>query len=310
MHGRAIRIFLVDGTPNGVRTIEVGLSTIKAVIAPRTAIEALKQRKESARTGVYILIGDDSDNPGRLSIYIGEGDSVLARILTHEVSKDFWHTVVLFVSKDENLTKAHVRWIEARLIDQGIAARRAKLINKKDETGGNLPEADAAEMNEFMVQIRLVLGSVGFDVFAPMPVAQPITPEAYQSNAPVFYMGSDGLDYNATARVQGEQLVVTKGSKARKAETGSLQQTYRTLRAALLSNGVFVDKGDYLEFTQDYGFNSPSQASAVVGGSTFNGRKAWVQADGSSYASWETKNADGEAEAEDASAIEVLDKPN
>ncbi|WP_437498161.1 GIY-YIG nuclease family protein [Sorangium sp. So ce1099] len=301
MHGRAIRIFLVDGTPNALRTVEVGLSTIKAVIAPRMSIDALKLRGESARTGVYILIGDDSDNPGRLAIYIGEGDSVLTRILNHDVAKDFWHTVVLFVSKDENLTKAHVRWIEARLIEQGLSARRAKIHNIKEETGGNLPEADAAEMSEFIDQIRLILASVGFDVFAPLPAvistSIDTTPES-----PTFYMGKDDLGYKATARVQGDLLVVTKGSIARKEEAATLQAIYKTLRAALLSDGVLVDKGAHLEFAQDYGFNSPTQASGVVGGSTFSGRKIWAMKDGTTYEAWEAKNAEDAGKAKTADA--------
>lgn len=298
MHGRAIRIFLVDGTPNGLRTVEVGLSTIKSVIAPRTSLEALKQRPESSRTGVYILIGEDSDSPGRLCIYVGESDSVISRIISHDVVKDFWHTVVLFVSKDENLTKAHVRWIEARLIELGLAARRAKLFNKKEEGGGSLPEADAAEMSEFLDQIRLVLGSLGFDVFAPLSSARPPTIETPQPDVPTFKLENEDHGYDATARVVGELLVVAKGSIARKVEIPALQPTYKVLRAALLANGVLVDKGDRLEFSQDYGFKSPSQASAVVSGSTINGRKVWVRDDGTSYADWETENADDETETE------------
>jgi hypothetical protein len=67
--------------------------------------------------------------------------------------------------------------------------------------------------------------------------------------------------------------------------------------------------GGYLELTQDHGFDSASRASAVVGGSMVDGRQVWVQADGASDASWETKNADGAAEAEDASVVDVIDRP-
>jgi hypothetical protein len=71
MRRRSIKIFLIDGTPNGLRTAEVGLSTIKAVICPRTELDALGKRPEARKTGVYLLAGDDLEHLGRLRIYIG-----------------------------------------------------------------------------------------------------------------------------------------------------------------------------------------------------------------------------------------------
>lgn len=88
--GRAIRIFLVDGSPTGLRTAELGLSTCKAVMAPRLALESLARRPEAKRTGVYVLVGQDDKHPGRRRIYVGEGDEVLARIRKHDGERDFW----------------------------------------------------------------------------------------------------------------------------------------------------------------------------------------------------------------------------
>src|SRR5260370_30775739 len=118
MGGKSIRIFLVDGTATGLRTAEIGLSTCKAVMAPRGALDSVSKREESHRTGVYVLVGPDPTTPGRLSVYVGEGDDVLQRVLLHDKDdeKDFWDRVVIFVSKDANLTKAHVRHLEARLL--------------------------------------------------------------------------------------------------------------------------------------------------------------------------------------------------
>lgn len=284
MHGRSIKIFLIDGTPTGLRTVEVGLSTIKALIAPRTAIEEIKKRDEVQRTGVYLLIGDDPDIPGRLALYVGEGDSVITRIVSHEESKDFWHTVIVFVSKDANLTKAHVRWLEARLVDLGASAKRATLRNGTSPSGGSLPESDQAEMNEFIDQIRLVLGTVGFDVFAPGTPHQ-ATGASISSSAFQFSYLGDG--FSAKSIVTGESFVVQKGSRARKEESPSLQVTHRTLRSTLISTGVLIAKNEFFEFTQDYSFNSPSQAAAVVSGTPVNGRIVWKRSDGLTYADWE-----------------------
>ncbi|MFP2931231.1 GIY-YIG nuclease family protein [Pyxidicoccus sp. 3LG] len=295
MYGRAIRIFLVDGTPTGIRTVEVGLSTIKAVIAPRTALGELFRRDEAEKTGVYLLVGDDPQLPGRLVLYIGEGDSVRSRIQNHDANKEFWHTVVLFVSKDTSLTKAHVRWLEARLITLGRDAKRAEVSNKNTPEGGQLPEADQAEMGEFIEQIRLVLGTLGYDVFSPQAhdAKKPASAENPTSEAEFFFSG-DGFD--ARCAVIGDAFVIRAGSEARATESFALQPGYRTRRAALLQDGVLAKGKDALTFKQDFAFPSPSAAAAVVSGNSVNGRIAWKMADGTTYAEWEERQA---AEQED-----------
>ncbi len=52
----------------------------------------------------------DPDSPTKDRVYVGEGDNVLTRLVKHEgdESKDYWTRSVVS-SKDENLTKAHVR---------------------------------------------------------------------------------------------------------------------------------------------------------------------------------------------------------
>ena len=110
MVGRSIRIFLVDGVSSGTRTAELGLSTIKALVVPRASLAAATQRPEMQKTGIYVLIGQDAELANMKRIYIGEGDTAINRISAHnkDVDKDFWDEAVVFVSKDDNLTKAHV----------------------------------------------------------------------------------------------------------------------------------------------------------------------------------------------------------
>jgi hypothetical protein len=290
MAGRTIKIFLVDGTPVGLRTIEVGLSTLKALVAPRSALEALSAREEAKRTGVYLLLGDDETSPGRVAVYVGEGDSVLDRITKHDAAKDFWHTVALFVSKDANLTKAHVRWLEARLVSLAESAKRAKLENLTRPEGGSLPEPDAADMDEVISQIRLILGAVGFDVFTPIssPTAHQPAPEG-EPPATTFECAGDG--YSAQMLVTPGGYLVPKGSRARKAEAPTLQSTYKNLRATLLSSGVLVETAESIEFTSDYVFNSPSAAACVVSGTTLSGGSGWRLRDGTTYKAWEQRES-------------------
>ena len=72
--------------------------TGKVLVAPRSQLDQLSKREEVRRTGVYLLIGPDPDDPSRALAYIGEGDNVLKPLLSHNknVAKDFWErTVVL-----------------------------------------------------------------------------------------------------------------------------------------------------------------------------------------------------------------------
>ena len=93
-------------------------------------------------------MGQDSDQPSLKRIYIGEGDTIINRISNHnkDPEKDFWDEVVFFVSKDENLTKAHGRYLEARIMALIRAASRAVLVNGTEPDFKGLPEPEIADM--------------------------------------------------------------------------------------------------------------------------------------------------------------------
>jgi hypothetical protein len=74
--GRSLRLFLVDGTPNGLLTAEIMNWTGHVLTGPRSKLAELVQRPECARTGVYFLVGPDPDDSLRTRVYIGESDDV------------------------------------------------------------------------------------------------------------------------------------------------------------------------------------------------------------------------------------------
>lgn len=76
MSGKLIRLFLVDGNPNGLKTLEISNMTIFTTIFPRNKLQEFLRRGESKKAGCYILIGDDIDNPDEKRVYIGEGENV------------------------------------------------------------------------------------------------------------------------------------------------------------------------------------------------------------------------------------------
>lgn len=269
-----------------MRTAELGLSTCKAVVAQRDALVALAARPEAKRTGVYVLVGDDPAIAGRRAVYVGEGDEVFARIRAHDndPSKDFWDYVVLFVSKDENLTKAHVRYLEARLIQLATEARRATVTNGTAPDAGRLPEADQAEMEEFLVHVQMLASTLGIDVFQAAAAAPaPSTPS--RGEEPEIRLGGDG--YSATAVVRQGQFVVRLGSVARLKEAPSLGESSRAKRAELLASGVLTKTDTGYVFALDYAFESASGAAQAICGANVNGRAVWKLADGRTLKEWQ-----------------------
>ena len=111
----------------------------KAVAGPRSEFEGVLGREESEKSGVYFLTGTDPES-GRPAIYVGEAESIKDRVKSH-LDKDFWNHVVYFVSKDENLTKAHIRYLEGKLIEKARRWSRLgdKWSNQRSEASGVRP---------------------------------------------------------------------------------------------------------------------------------------------------------------------------
>src|SRR5712691_799978 len=149
-----IKLFLPRGDAKRLRTAEISNWTGKAVAAPRTELDELLQREELNNSGVYILSGTDPLS-GSPRAYIGEAEVIRDRLKQHK-SKDFWVSAIVFVSKDENLTKAHIRYLEGRLIADAKKVGRYKLDNFQ-ESGSKLPESDREDMEVFLQRIQQLL---------------------------------------------------------------------------------------------------------------------------------------------------------
>lgn len=286
-HGKTLRIYLVDGTPTGTLTAEIMNWTGKVLVFSRGQLADVAKREEVHRTGVYFLVGADPENPPREWVYIGEADDVLNRLAIHsrDGRRDFWERTLVVISKDENLTKAHVRYLESRLIQKAREANRARVVNDTAPPRPALPEPDVADMEYFLEQIVMMLPVLGFGFLQASPrveTAPPATPES-----PLFRLTAGGVQ--AEARVIDGQLVVLKGSMARKQGVESWT-SYRNLRAEPVESGRLVDGADpqMLVFADNVAFDSPSAAAAVVLGANTNGRVAWKTADtGKTYADWQ-----------------------
>ncbi len=276
-YGRTIRVFLVDGSPIGIVMAEVMSWTGQVLTVSRTDLSRALIRPEAKRQGVYLLLQylDPADRP---ILYVGESDNVAHRIEQHDRTREF-DRVCIITSKDANLTKAHVLYLESRLLELIDAAERAKLSNNRGSDIRSLPEADVADMEYFLSQLQMILPVVGFDFIRGTPVNERPLPHPSTSTLKL-QIGVKGQPI-ATAVMEGSEVTVLKGSRATKQEYQT--NNYKSVRDSLLADGRLADAPEdpaYYLFAADVTFQSPSAAAAVVLNRNSNGRTEWRLADG------------------------------
>lgn len=319
MTGKQVRLFLADGTVGGLMTAEILNWTGHMLRGRRSELGEIKRREEAKRTGVYVLFGtNDEDEP---AAYIGEGDYVANRLDQHNLNKDFWKDVVIITSKDMNLTKAHVRYLESELIKLARSIGRFKLVNGNAPTGGAaLPEADESDMKYFISQIQILMPVLGFDIFRGRPKAQSstaspattaeklvvsagevepsevtVTPES-----PVFHMTTrDGCD--AKAQLIDGEFTMLEGSiingmmKDSPSISESTRQQFnarKPLHAKVIAVSNPGPRPHLATLAKDFVFASPSAAAAVVyGRASANGRITWQTDSGEAFGDWERRQS-------------------
>ncbi len=317
--GKSIRIYLADAEVGGIRHAEIVNWTGQALAFPRSKVSELKNWPEVRRQGVYFLIGADEDT-GQDAVYIGEAEVVAERVAQHLSSKDFWSECVAFTSKDENLTKSHIKYLESRLVSCALSAGRYLIKNSSTPQESGLPRADKDAMDEFSSSVRILLGVLGHRVLDPvLSIPKPTATQVFQENAGhsveiiakpeiqdtetfLLKMGSIA----ASAIRDTDALVVLAGSTVSKEVTPSLSNGYKAVRDKLLGSGVLSDTGEYYCFSKNYPFPSPSQAASVIVGYMINGRQTWKSKDGRSLREIE----DAEAKALEERLVDELSEPD
>ncbi len=305
--GKSVRLFLADGTPGGLLTAEIMNWTGHVVAAPRSDLAALLKRDETSRTGVYILIGEDPDFGGVLA-YIGEGDEVRKRLYQHarpedQNGKDFWDRAVVLTSKDTNLTKAHARYLESRIIEIALQANRAKLTNSTAPKPIVLPEADVSDMEYFIEQAKIILPVLGVNILrsAATAVRPSVSSQETQrvEGSPIFELQVKKNGILARAQEVDGEFTVLAGSTARLIWEGGQRRSYSGLRRTLESDGTLIPSSDgkTMRFARPHVFASPSAAAAIVTGRNANGRVEWVvEGSGLTYGDWQRQGIEAETE--------------
>ena len=269
-YGKAIELFLVNGTADSLVTAELSNWNGKAIKIPRTEVSAC-DREDIRGVGVYFLICQEDD--GTDSVYIGEAENVLDRLVQHlrdyqsGKEKYYWNTAVIFVGRD--LNKALIRYLENRFVEIAKDCGRYAILTKNTYKNTVLKEAQVASMEEFIDNVKILINTLGYKVLMPVPKATDDT----------VYLYCKGSGASAKGFVSAGGFTVTKGSLVSDHIVPSFEirgKNYYNLRKTLIRDGVIEDRA----FVRDYEFNAPSAASAVILGRTSNGKDDWKNADG------------------------------
>jgi hypothetical protein len=287
-----LELFFIDGKPDGMLTAEVFGWTGHILVAPRTRLPDALKRKESSYTGVYILLGDQEDEP---LAYIGEGENIANRIKSHDANKDWWTKAVLVTTAANQLHKAHAQYLEARLVQEGNKAATIKLENGTSPNLPSLSEAAVANMETFIDQLLMVLPAVRVDLFTIKAKSNTQKHEKLaqtSSDSPTFELTLKKEGITATAILEDGEFVVQKGSFARATYIGerSEKSYYWKYYDQLVNQGILVDQGSHKVFAQSYAFPSTSAAGAVCNGRSTAGPIAWKVKDSKkTYKEWEAE---------------------
>ena len=223
-----------------------------------------------------LLFGEDDAVGGNKCT--GESENVYSRLQHHVTNKEFWNEAIFFVSKDENLTKAHIRYLESRLVYTARSTNRYIIDNNNEPQPSPLPRADKAAMEEFLIYIKFLLGVLGHKLLeevttqrkSDMQTSKPINDEQQELK---LYLNYGGVAAQALQTDEG--IVVLKGSEAIKEPKSSLSYGYRKLREKFINDGTLKLEGDKYIFQRDVIFNTASPAAAIVVATSISGPQNW-----------------------------------
>lgn len=287
--GKTITTYLINESQYGPKTIEIRNWVGKAIYSPISNLsDLLNTRNEFKNPGIYFLKSQPDNEIYSEKIYVGQTENIKQRLSDHllDENRDFDECLV-FISKDDMLTRSHIKYIEARSIKYIKELNNAELENKKEEKIPALPETDISDMEYFFNEMKVIMPIVSFNCFKPntMHISQvndTIDINKIIDQDKIFYIKSRNNIY-AKAIETEDGFIVLKNSKCRKKDNPSMKNEKKVLKKKLIETKILVDKGDTFVFSEDTIFKSPSQASSVILGSQTSGPQNWKTEDNKTY---------------------------
>ncbi len=263
--GKTVTTYLVDGDPKGTQYAFISNKICQMYIIPRSNLSYLKEQEKLQKPALYILLGEDKDTT-KPAAYIGETENFKERVVDHDAKKEFWQKALVFVSKDEDMTKADVQYLEYKAIS--IAKKAGNFIikeNKQSPKAPNLPEYQRDAMDEFFEDVHFLSSFSGCNIF------DIIEPEQEK----LFYI--KGRKCNCKGIYNADGFTVLKDSIIAPDHVPSFN--WGDKRNNLIAQYTKVIDGA-LVLMSNLSFKSPSTAADFCTGRTSNGWREWKDAEG------------------------------
>ncbi|MBA4745822.1 MAG: GIY-YIG nuclease family protein [Muricauda sp.] len=278
--GKTIKLFLIDGEPSGRMTCELSNWTGKAYKIPRILIKESYSRDDLKNPGIYLLFGENEDGKG--IVYVGEAETIIDRLKQHVAQKEFWSEAIVFISKDENLNKAHIKYLESRLYEITKKINNYNLENSTVPSKASISESEIAEMEEFIENIKLLTNTLGHRVFESL-----VNAEANKTKKTNTFYIKAARGANGYGIPSSKGFIIFKGSEVATNTVDSMQKSLNNIRQKLIDNEIIIKADKGLIFNKDHEFSSPSTAAAILMGRNANGLKEWKLKNGKTLKEFE-----------------------
>lgn len=261
--GKTVTTYLIDGDPNGTQYSFISNKICQMFVVPRSNLSYLNEQEKLQKPAFYILIGEDEAT--KPQAYIGETENFKERVKDHDSKKAFWQKALIFVSKDEDMTKADVQYLEYKAISEAQKANTFVLCeNKQIPKAPNLPEHQRDAMDEFFEDIKFLASFIRCNIF---DIVQ-------QKEEHLFY--TKGRGCNAKGYYNSSGFTILKGSTLANNCVPSFK--WKDKREKLIKEYATFEK-DYWIMNSDKTFSSPSTAADFCIGSSNNGWLVWKDMD-------------------------------
>lgn len=274
--GKTITTYLIDGDPKGTQYAFISNKICQMFVVPRSNLSYLNAQEKLQKPAFYILLGEDEST--KPQAYIGETENFKERVKDHDSKKAFWNKALIFVSKDADMTKVDVQYLEHIAIQ---TAKKANTFILKDNMqipkAPNLPEHQRDSMDEFFEDVKFLASFIGCNIFE---ISQPKAEH-------LFY--TKGRGCNATGFYSFDGFTVLKGSVIAKTVVPSFH--WREKREKMIQEYASIED-NALTLTSDITFSSPSTAADFCIGSSNNGWLVWKDIDSNTLDSVYRKQLD------------------
>ena len=262
--GKTVTTYLIDGDPKGTQYAFISNKICQMFVVPRSNLAYLNTQEKLQKPAFYILLGEDEAT--KPQAYIGETENFRERVKDHDSKKSFWQKALIFVSKDADMTKADVQYLEYKAISE---AKNANIFvlndNKQTPKAPNLPEYQKDSMDEFFEDVKFLAAFVGCNIFE---VVQ-------EEKEHLFY--ATGRGCNAKGFYSSNGFTVLKGSVIAQNTTSSFKGIEH--REKMLQEYSAIEDGKLI-MTSDKTFTSPSTAACFCLGRSANGWIEWKDKEG------------------------------